>query len=179
MNVQTQQPKRTMSQNTPITVIIDDCIEDDRWCISDLSSLEQMTRYTLASCDWHLGVYINLILTNDSEIQDLNHMHRGKNTPTNVLSFQAYDDESLKIFPKDHPIPLGDIIMSFDTLTQEAKESHKTFHNHFMHLFLHGLLHLLGYDHINEDDANQMENLETEILKHFNIPNPYEVLTHI
>lgn len=179
MNVQTQQTKTKMTTNTPTTILIENCIEDDRWCTISAPDFQSIASYTLDLCKWNLNIVINLILTNDKEIQELNFEHRSKNSPTNVLSFQAYDEDFLKIFPKDHPIPLGDIVMAFETIDKEAKESHKLFINHYIHLFLHGLLHLLGYDHMNDEEANQMEQLEIQILNHFNIPNPYEVIEHL
>ena len=103
------------------------------------------------------------MLTNDKEIQTLNKEYRGKNKPTNVLSFETGDE-----------ILLGDIVMSIDTLLKEAKEQKISVADHYAHLLCHGMLHLLGFDHIEEDEANEMEFFEIEILKEFKIANPYE-----
>ena len=109
------------------------------------------------------GMEVNIMLTNDKEIQTLNKEYRGKNKPTNVLSFETGDE-----------ILLGDIVMSIDTLLKEAKEQKISVADHYAHLLCHGMLHLLGFDHIEEDEANEMEFFEIEILKEFKIANPYE-----
>ena len=109
------------------------------------------------------GMEVNIMLTNDKEIQTLNKEYRGKNKPTNVLSFETGDE-----------ILLGDIVMSIDTLLKEAKEQKISVADHYAHLLCHGMLHLLGFDHIEEDEANEMEFFEIEILKEFKIENPYE-----
>ncbi len=109
------------------------------------------------------GMEVNIMLTNDKEIQMFNKEYRGKNKPTNVLSFETGDE-----------ILLGDIVMSIDTLLKEAKEQKISVADHYAHLLCHGMLHLLGFDHIEEDEANEMEFFEIEILKELKIANPYE-----
>ncbi len=109
------------------------------------------------------GMEVNVMLTNDKEIQKFNKEYRGKNKPTNVLSFET-GDECL----------LGDIVMSIDTLIKEAKDQKISVKDHYAHLLCHGMLHLLGFDHIEEDEANEMEFFEKEILKELKIANPYE-----
>ncbi len=109
------------------------------------------------------GMEINVLLSNDSEVQKLNKEYRGKNKPTNVLSFETGDD-----------FLLGDIVMSFDTLKKEAKEQNISIENHYMHLLCHGILHLLGFDHIDDDEAREMEFFEVKILEKLGIDNPYE-----
>jgi len=120
-------------------------------------------------------ITLNLELSNDDEITYLNKQYRGREQPTNVLSFACIDDEefeeTVKLFDE---IELGDIIISIDTMQREAESQEIPLRNHFFHLFIHGILHLLGYDHIYNEDAEKMENLETNILKLFNIKNPYE-----
>ena len=101
------------------------------------------------------------------EIQDLNNTYRHKNQPTNVLSF-----------PSDLPVEidekiLGDVIICTQVVLTEANEQEKSFTDHLTHMAIHGTLHLLGYDHIAEDEALVMENLEIEILKKLKINNPY------
>ena len=68
---------------------------------------------------------------------------------------------------------LGDIAIAYETMRREAEEEHKPFEHHLSHLAVHGFLHLIGYDHENDDDAEEMEALETEILAHLGIPDPY------
>ncbi|MDR0967574.1 MAG: apolipoprotein N-acyltransferase [Rickettsiales bacterium] len=104
---------------------------------------------------------ISLVLTNDTEIQKLNREYRGLDKSTNVLSFETGDPELL-----------GDIFISYDTTMRESGKSE--FINHTTHLIIHGILHLLGYDHIDDKDADKMEALEIKILKKLKIKNPYK-----
>lgn len=119
-------------------------------------------------------IVINLSLSNDAEVQTLNRDFRKIDKPTNVLSFANIDDsdfaEGLTMFEE---IELGDIIIALETMQREAAEKNISLHNHFCHLLSHGVLHLLGFDHQEEDEAEYMEDFETQILKIFNIPNPY------
>ncbi|MCX4348674.1 MAG: rRNA maturation RNase YbeY [Alphaproteobacteria bacterium] len=120
-------------------------------------------------------VSVNLCLSNDSEVHILNRNFRGKDKPTNVLSFANIDDDN---FDEDCQlndcIELGDIIIALETMQREAAEQNISLHDHYCHLLTHGLLHLSGYDHMEEDEAQEMESLETAILKQMNIANPYE-----
>ncbi len=105
---------------------------------------------------------VALVLADDATIQSLNHDFRGKNKPTNVLSF-----------PSDEANELGDVILAFETIAREALAQHKTLKTHTTHLIVHGTLHLLGFDHEDEADALIMESLEIEILSKLAIENPY------
>lgn len=108
------------------------------------------------------GCEVSILLTNDAALQILNRDYRGFDKPTNVLSF-----------PQDDDVMLGDIAMAYETLAREAAEQEKTFHHHFMHLFVHGVLHLLGYDHEEQRDQEDMEQQEIKILHGLGVPNPY------
>lgn len=129
---------------------------------------------TLQAAEWTFPGELNVLLTDDSEIQHLNKNHRHLDKPTNVLSFPSLTLEEIA----DLKIPtdivfLGDIALSYQTIQQEALEQQKSFHHHFIHLVVHGVLHLLGFDHENDQDAHIMESLEIKILSALSIPNPY------
>ncbi|MCW9035502.1 MAG: rRNA maturation RNase YbeY [Rhodospirillales bacterium] len=115
---------------------------------------------------------ISLLLTGDAAVQKLNRDYRGQDKPTNVLSFAALEVDT-PLPPIGEPIVLGDIVVAFETTQKEAVEQSKAFPNHLAHLIVHGVLHLLGLDHIENNEAEEMEQLETEILKGLGIPNPY------
>ena len=117
----------------------------------------------------------NLCLSNDDEIQTLNKEFRQKGKPTNVLSFANIDDPTFKEATKtDNIIEMGDMIIALQTMQTEAFEKKISLHDHFCHLLVHGVLHLLGYDHIQDDEADHMEDLEIKILQTLNINNPYQ-----
>jgi probable rRNA maturation factor len=114
-----------------------------------------------------------IMLTDDDGIRTLNKNWRGIDKPTNVLSFPALqptgpqDDD-------DAPRMLGDIAIAYETTRSEADAEHKPFENHLSHLTVHGFLHLLGYDHTTDDEAEIMEGLEREILAQLGVPDPYQ-----
>jgi len=112
-----------------------------------------------------------IVLANDDLVQVLNREYRGKDKPTNVLSFASLDADDP--IPPEGPVHIGDIILAYQTVDREAREQGKFFKDHFTHLVVHGTLHLLGYDHIEEDEANIMESTEIRILEKMNIQNPY------
>ena len=100
---------------------------------------------------------------------------RGMDKPTNVLSFANIDDDDFwDSLDDDVEHELGDIILSFDTMLREANEKNITLYAHYCHLLVHGFLHLLGFDHIEDEEAEEMENLEVEILSLFSVDNPYK-----
>lgn len=106
-------------------------------------------------------------IVDEEEISELNKKWRGFNKPTNVLSFPAGDNPV-------SPELLGDIIICAPIIIKEAAEQHKELDAHWAHMVIHGILHLLGYDHINNNDAVKMESIEIEKLKFLNYPDPYE-----
>lgn len=110
---------------------------------------------------------ITVRLVDEPESTELNHRYRGKNRPTNVLSFPADVPEHI-----DLPL-LGDLIICRQVVCREAQEQQKAELDHWAHLVIHGTLHLLGYDHIDDRDAQQMETLEIALLAELNIDNPY------
>ena len=104
-----------------------------------------------------------------SESQQLNSDYRGKDKPTNVLSFPFEAPEHIEL-----PL-LGDLIICADVVNSEAQEQNKTPESHWAHMVIHGTLHLLGYDHINDEEAEEMEALEIEFMASLGYKNPYEV----
>lgn len=105
---------------------------------------------------------VNIALMDDDAMRVLNHQFRGKDKPTNVLSFPCDDDDEL-----------GDIALALETIAREAVEQSKSFHDHLVHLVVHGVLHLLGLDHEEKDEAEAMEAEEISILARMGIENPY------
>jgi probable rRNA maturation factor len=112
-----------------------------------------------------------VMLTDDAGIRTLNLNWRGIDKPTNVLSFPALQPPAGAL--SDAPRMLGDIAIAYQTTRKEADDEQKPFDHHLSHLAVHGFLHLIGYDHENDDDAEAMESLETEILAQLGIPDPY------
>jgi len=108
-------------------------------------------------------IEVSVVLYNDEQVQKFNKTFRHKDSPTNVLSFKSESTGEL-----------GDIILAYETVMREAQVAGISSLHHTIHLIIHGFLHLLGYDHEEENDAYQMENMEIQILKGLNIENPYE-----
>jgi probable rRNA maturation factor len=115
---------------------------------------------------------LSLVLADDAMVQELNRQYRGQDKPTNVLSFAALDDEDAPE-PEDGPLLLGDVIIAYETTAAEAQAEGKSLTDHLSHLVVHGVLHLLGFDHMEEDEAEEMEGLESSILGMLGIADPY------
>ena len=109
---------------------------------------------------------ISVLLCDDAAIRTLNRQWRGQDKPTNVLSFPTPDEA-----PSD--TPLGDIAIAYETVAREAAEEGKLLDHHFIHLTVHGTLHLLGFDHETEAEAEEMEATERRILHTLGIADPY------
>ena len=111
---------------------------------------------------------LTIRLVNKHESQSLNHTYRGKDKPTNVLSFPF---ES----PPEVELPLlGDLVICVPVVESEAYEQNKSLEAHWAHMVVHGCLHLLGYDHIVDSEAEEMESLETQLIESLGFPNPYK-----
>ncbi|MGM0559459.1 MAG: rRNA maturation RNase YbeY [Pseudomonadota bacterium] len=108
-----------------------------------------------------------VVLADDLLLQELNRNFRDKDRPTNVLSFPSDD-----LLPDGMRL-LGDVVLSYDTCADEAREQGKSLRDHARHLTLHGVLHLLGHDHEAAEDAEEMERLEVELLAELGVANPY------
>jgi probable rRNA maturation factor len=144
--------------------MIDIVIAERKWRKPGLSArLEQAAQLVLRQHK-QAKASLTLLLADDDRLHALNRDFRGKNRPTNVLSFPAGDDGYL-----------GDIALAYGVTAEEAKAAKKTIADHATHLVVHGVLHLLGYDHETERDARIMEPLEVEILAKLGISDPYRV----
>jgi len=121
---------------------------------------------------------IAICLGGDEQVQRLNRLFRGKDQPTNVLSFPDEGEfpgngESWQNGPPGQPLHLGDIILSRQTVMREAQEQAIALHHHLAHLVIHGVLHLLGHDHMEEAEAERMERLEQKALQSLGLPSPF------
>ena len=114
---------------------------------------------------------VSVYIVDESEGQELNAQYRGKNYPTNVLSFPADIAEEVGI-----PL-LGDLVICASVVEREAQEQGKTLEAHWAHMLVHGTLHLIGFDHIDDDEAETMETLETQIVTGLGYPAPYQDIT--
>lgn len=164
--------------------LVDCIIEDDRWI--DLQ-LEGLATRALTAALAHLslpvkGFTLCLLACDDARIAELNADFRGKPQPTNVLSWPS--DERAAETPGEEPVlpepgtaempeELGDLAIAYETCVREAAEAGKSVQNHVTHLVVHGFLHLLGYDHVDDTDAELMEAHEVAILASLGIDNPY------
>ena len=149
--------------NAELTIDIDN--------VDDLPapSAEDFRRWVAAALkERHSDTEVSIRIVDSAESQTLNHQYRGKDKPTNVLSFPTD-------FPAGVEVPLlGDLVICQPIVEQEAAEQHKLLSAHWAHLTIHGTLHLLGYDHIEDTEADIMEAMETKILTTMGYPPPYE-----
>jgi len=116
-------------------------------------------------------IELSIRLADDAEQRLLNHRFRGRDLPTNVLAFPAW--EPGERVPSGAPLLLGDIVLAFETVFRETVEQRKPVADHLRHLIVHGVLHLLGCDHQTANEAAIMEPLETSILAKLGTPDPY------
>lgn len=129
-----------------------------------------MEKYRCSNCS------VNLLLTDNNNIRQLNKDFRNIDKPTNILSFpQINANNNGEPLSQLENINIGDLAMAYDVIKEESELFNKPFFDRCTHLFVHGVLHLLGMDHIEEDERLKMESVEIEILKYFGINNPYFV----
>lgn len=149
-------------------------VRDSRWaCVtSDVYAfIERAVEATYQAVGEEGPFELSVVLTDDLTIQNLNREFRGKDCPTNVLSFAVRDAGGVCV-PGQSEV-LGDVVVSFDTMAREAEDIHKALSDHFCHILVHGVLHVLGYDHVTDKDAVQMEALETYILRTLGLTDPW------
>lgn len=145
--------------------MIDIEVEDPAWtaAVADAEALVRAAAgAALARED--AGGGVTFLLTDDESVRELNAQFRGKDSATNVLSFPAPAN------PEHH---LGDVALAYGVCAREAIEQGKPLSHHLQHLTVHGVLHLLGYDHIGDDEAEAMEGLERAVLAGLGVPDPY------
>lgn len=124
-------------------------------------------------------IEVSVVLCDDKLVHQLNQDYREQDKATNVLSFCGLSDDDIEIYlrgkdlPEKRPYSLGEIYIAYETMYMEAKAASISFEDHFQHLVIHGLLHLLGYDHIVDGEAEIMEALETSLLNELGIDDPY------
>ena len=118
-------------------------------------------------------VQVTVRIVDQDESQELNHTYRGFDKPTNVLSFPFEQPPGLLELGEELPY-LGDLVICADIVEQEAKEQGKSIEAHWAHMMVHGTLHLQGFDHIDEQEAQVMEALEVKIMQKLGFDNPYE-----
>lgn len=169
-------------------IVLDTLIEAPQWTEAvdfDVQKVSEELKdlvfgYVAETCKFELlglnkTYFVNVCLSDDAAVQKLNNEFRGMDKPTNVLSFANLDDESFAAqLQMVDEIELGDIILAFETLQREANIKNISVYAHYCHLLVHGFLHILGFDHQTDDEADEMETLETEILSLFSIDNPYQ-----
>ena len=146
--------------------MIETVIEDEGWAgaLDDIDALTQACARAAMTLEPALNAEIALLLCDDKAIQALNKRFRHKDTPTNVLAFPTGDQSGGS---------LGDIALARETCVREALTQNIALRDHAAHLIIHGMLHLIGYDHGDDDEARVMEGRESMILKTMGIADPY------
>lgn len=147
-------------------------IADAAW--ERVAGLEHLTERAIKATLAHIGrgadVEISVLFAGDEEAARMNTHWRGKGYAPNILSFPA---PAVPDLPPGEARPLGDLILAAGTVAREAEEQGKTLTSHLTHLIVHGTLHLLGFDHIEDKEAEHMEATEIAILKGLGLPDPY------
>jgi probable rRNA maturation factor len=160
-------------QTAPFNLTIDDPVWDD--LLDQPAATVQQIWQQLRLVEPRLDAQrVEIILTDNDLVQQLNQAHRGKDAPTNILSF-PYPPEQLIGVPVEllAEYPTGELYVASGVMVAEAAAAAKPLAHHFAHLILHGLLHLLGHDHETEAEAAVMEAIEIQLLAQLGIPNPY------
>ncbi|MFT8633799.1 rRNA maturation RNase YbeY [Novacetimonas hansenii] len=155
---------------------IDVSITERRWHRAMPNPAREVQRAVRAAMrELDVSGAVTVVLADDLTVRRLNHLHRGRNKPTNVLTFEYAPADYA---PTDSGSGIwlwgGDIILAFATVEREARAAGRSVRNHMMHLLVHGVLHLSGYDHHHAGDARAMEMEESRILGRMGIPNPWK-----
>jgi probable rRNA maturation factor len=163
-------PSRKRAAPPAVRLGVEVVCHDDAWSKTQISddALERAARAAFAAAPpkWQGDYDIALVLTADAEMRALNSHWRGKDAATNVLSFPADEDIS-------EPGFLGDVALALETVQKESREQDIPLADHVAHLVVHGVLHLLGFDHASDTEAERMEDIEREALAALGIADPY------
>ncbi len=164
--------------STSQAISVDLAVVDPEW-LEALPDLEERTRTVLAAAlaaacgDRTAPLEVAVRFTHDAEMTELNRRFRDRHRPANVLSFAAFAPAELEeALAGRRAIVLGDIVLARQTVIGEAEKSGRRLEDHLAHLLVHGLLHLLGYDHLEDEEARVMEGLERDILEQLRARSP-------
>jgi probable rRNA maturation factor len=163
-------PSRRQDARGPAVDVV---IASTRW--SKAPQAAKLVRRTIAAAApaRARAAELSVILTSNRAIGALNRQWRGQDKPTNVLSFPAPKQATKRAAARGAPRHLGDIVIAYETTAAEARAERKPFDHHLAHLAVHGFLHLLGYDHESDSEAEAMERRERMILSRLGVPDPY------
>lgn len=147
-------------------IVLDFSLEIDGYLdrINEKEVEEYIKRVLKDEIDSERDIYLSVALVGNEDIQRVNREYRGKDMPTDVISFAYYETDEYMVGPYD---TLGDIVISLERVEEQSKEYNHSFEREFYYVLTHGLLHLLGYDHIEEVDKKEMRAKEEEILSRF------------
>ena len=145
---------------------IDIVVESDLWNRSDVKGIVKRAVAKAAALLSTPAAELAIVLSDDSAIRSLNRIWRGVDKATNVLSFPT-------THASGEPALIGDIVLAYETIAGEARAQHKPFAHHVAHLVVHGFLHLVGFDHVDNAEAETMEQVERDVLRLLAIPDPY------
>lgn len=158
--------------STPLPIAVDVLVEAGSW--PDDTELARLVAdaveasVLVAGLRFVEGSELSVVFTDDRHVRELNAQYRGKDRPTNVLSFPGAPAARDRFGPL-----LGDIVLAQETVAAEANAEGLSFDHHLTHLVVHGLLHLFGHDHLEVGEAERMESLETSILARLGVADPY------
>jgi probable rRNA maturation factor len=164
----------TLGKQARAKLKIDVLVDSDRW--KDPAKTRVAVRRAVGEAATTVsttGTEVAIVLTDDSAVRQLNRLWRGIDAATNVLSFPT------RRKTPDEPPHLGDIVLAYETIAREASAERKPFAHHVAHLAVHGFLHLIGYDHDKDADAETMEQTERKILRRLHIPDPYRLAAKV
>ena len=157
-----------MSATPSVEIVIESPLWDAEPRSEEIAQRAVSAAFAAAELSCLPGAELTVVLADDARLKLLNADWRGKDQPTNVLSFPAAEPGEIAQSPL-----LGDLVIAFETLAREAEGDGKTVPDHLAHLVVHGTLHLFGYDHMSDEEAEEMEETERAALTTLGIADPY------